>query len=231
MKNNLFRRSLVYGIVLLFIGLGVTSSIGGYTEKISNQSTEEALANFPLNRGLLANWKFDEGSGDTAGDSSGHGYDGTIYGAAWTTGHSGTALDFDGVDDYVDLDAHSENLGVNKTDNYVISVMVKTTSTGPGVVYCMSHTIGERVYVDLILSEGYFVFRLGTEECVLNVTTDTYNDGSWHNVECVYYGSVTDPTLEIYVDGDLEDSVTKWQCPFSNLDFHTAKMGRKSHDS
>ncbi|UCD13409.1 MAG: hypothetical protein JSW60_07590, partial [Thermoplasmatales archaeon] len=33
------------------------------------------------------------------------------------------------------------------------------------------------------------------------------------------------------VDGDLEDSVTKWQCPFSNLDFHTAKMGRKSHDS
>lgn len=45
---------------------------------------------------------FDEGSGTIAKDASGHGNDGTIHGATWTTGISGKALSFDGVDDYVD---------------------------------------------------------------------------------------------------------------------------------
>ncbi|UCD13693.1 MAG: hypothetical protein JSW60_09070, partial [Thermoplasmatales archaeon] len=231
MNEDMFRKGWVYGIIFLFIGLSVTSSINGSIGKTSNQFAFEALANFPLNSGPLAYWKFDECENDTAYDSSGHGYHGTIYGA--TCG--GGFIVFDGVDDYVDLDAHSENLGFNKTDNYKISIIgVKSTSTDTGVIYGMSHSIGNRVYVELELnSDGYFVFRVGTEECVINVTTTkTYNDDLWHNVECVYYGSTTtDPTLEIYVDGDLEDSVTEWQCPFSNEDFHTAKMGRKSHDS
>jgi hypothetical protein len=52
--------------------------------------------------GLIAHWKFDESSRTTAYDSVG-GNHGTIYGADWTTGRLGGALDFDGVDDYVDL--------------------------------------------------------------------------------------------------------------------------------
>jgi len=47
---------------------------------------------------------FDECSGTVAHDSSGAGNDGNIYGAAWTSeGHSGCALQFDGVDDYVEM--------------------------------------------------------------------------------------------------------------------------------
>ncbi len=49
--------------------------------------------------GLVGFWKFD---GD-ATDSSGNGNDGTVSGATWTGGVSGQALDFDGLDDYVDL--------------------------------------------------------------------------------------------------------------------------------
>jgi hypothetical protein len=48
----------------------------------------------------ISHWKFDEGSGTIAYDSAGNN-DGTIYGAAWTTGQIDGALDFDGVDDYV----------------------------------------------------------------------------------------------------------------------------------
>ncbi len=49
-----------------------------------------------------AYWKFDEGSGNIAYDSSGLGNDGTIYGATWSTNCiSGSCLSFDGVDDYV----------------------------------------------------------------------------------------------------------------------------------
>jgi streptogramin lyase len=53
--------------------------------------------------GSLACYALDEGSGDIAGDSSGNGNDGTIYGATWTTGKKGGGLSFDGADDYVTI--------------------------------------------------------------------------------------------------------------------------------
>ena len=52
---------------------------------------------------LVGYWKFDEGNGSVAGDSSGLGNDGTIYGASWVSSSpdGSTALSFDGIDDYV----------------------------------------------------------------------------------------------------------------------------------
>lgn len=227
-KSILFKRSLVYGIILLFIGLGVTSSIGGYSIKISDKSTK-MFANFPLNRGLLAYWNFNEGSGNIAHDSSGNGFDGTIYGATWTTG----ALVFDGVDDYVDLDTHSLNLGLNKTDVYAISARFKSTSTNGGTIYCMSHTDITRAiaYLDLN-SNGSLTFELGDESCTMKVTTDNgYNNGIYHTVDVKFFGSTVNPTLEIYVDGVLKDSISEWLCPLLNDDFLIAKIGRRSSEA
>src|SRR4030042_1794505 len=50
---------------------------------------------------LIGHWKLDENSGANTADSSGYGNDGIINGATWTTGKSGAALSFDGIDDYV----------------------------------------------------------------------------------------------------------------------------------
>ena len=231
MKDILFRRSLVCGIILLLIGLSVTSSIGGYTKK-TDQSTTENIINFPLNAPLLAYWNFDEATGSTAHDTSGHGYDGTIHEATWTTGHSNSALDFNGVNAYVDMDTHSVNLGFNKGDDYEISAWIKTESTEPGVVYCISNTDNEYLYCDIVIdSEGSFVFRVGTLDCVMTTTSPGgYNDNDWHFVEGKYFGDPVNPTLELYVDEDLKDSHTEWQCPFNADDFETAKIGRKSAD-
>jgi len=49
--------------------------------------------------GLVGWWRFDEGAGNIVSDSSGHGNDGTIYGATWVDGKHGKALSFDGVED------------------------------------------------------------------------------------------------------------------------------------
>ena len=49
---------------------------------------------------LVAHWKFDEGSGDIAHDSSGSGHDGTLMGdTQWMPGIIGGALAFDGYSD------------------------------------------------------------------------------------------------------------------------------------
>jgi formylglycine-generating enzyme required for sulfatase activity len=54
-------------------------------------------------RGLVGHWKFDEGAGTVAYDSSGRGNQGTVKGGAkWAKGVLGGALEFDGKDDYVD---------------------------------------------------------------------------------------------------------------------------------
>jgi len=50
---------------------------------------------------IIARWTFAESSGTTAYDGAGNKH-GTIHGAAWTDGRLDGALQFDGVDDYVD---------------------------------------------------------------------------------------------------------------------------------
>ena len=53
----------------------------------------------------LAIWPLDEGEGDRVTDASGNGYGGScMNGPAWVSGIFGTALDFDGDDDYVIMD-------------------------------------------------------------------------------------------------------------------------------
>jgi len=53
--------------------------------------------------GLVGYWRFDEGSGTTAYDSSGNDNTGTlINGSSWVDGKYGKALSFDGENDYVD---------------------------------------------------------------------------------------------------------------------------------
>jgi len=53
--------------------------------------------------GLVGWWRFDEGSGTVAGDSSGNGNSGTINGATWVNGRYGKALSFNGIDNAVDI--------------------------------------------------------------------------------------------------------------------------------
>ena len=58
--------------------------------------------------GLVVAYSFNEGTGTSAADASGNGHTGAISGAAWSTlGEYGNALSFDGVNDWVTVNATS----------------------------------------------------------------------------------------------------------------------------
>ena len=72
---------------------------------------------------MIGWWKFDEGSGNIAADSSGNSNDGVITGAVWVDGRIDKALEFDGVDDYVDTGDTSD------LSSWTVAVWVKSSAT------------------------------------------------------------------------------------------------------
>jgi PKD repeat protein len=78
--------------------LTVIDDLGGVVADTTAASVVSALPSLDAN---VAWYPFDEGTGETAADSSGNGNEGTVVGAGWVAGVVGSALDFDGLDDYV----------------------------------------------------------------------------------------------------------------------------------
>jgi len=75
---------------------------------------------------LVAHWPFDEGSGDTAYDSSGSGHDGTLMGnPQWVAGKIAGALNFDGYSDGVNHTTDPGNINWVSVDPFDV--------VGPGI--------------------------------------------------------------------------------------------------
>ncbi len=216
-------------MVLLLVFTGFVG-VGNQVEEIKTGEIKIVEA-IDSSNDLLAYWKFDECEGDIAHDSSGNGYHGIIHGATWTGSYPDCGLVFDGVDDYIDLDNHSENLGFDRNDFYVIDVYVESSSSSTGIIYGLSHTNNDILFCDLEMnSDGEFIFRVGTIESTINATSSSgYNDGEYHHIEAKYFGEF-EPTIEIWIDDNKEDSITEWQSPFNAEDFKTAKIACKSSE-
>ncbi len=81
-------------------------SYTGYVFVVTGGANEILSMGKKLADGLVdsdGNWKFEEGSGTTAADSSSNGNNGTIKGATWATGINGGGLSFDGSNNYVSV--------------------------------------------------------------------------------------------------------------------------------
>jgi nitrous oxidase accessory protein NosD len=159
MRNGSLQKGLVTGITLLFIVTTFVPSINGSQSQLEksvfksqNQITFENT-NFnndfniprPLNLsdGLVGYWNFNEGTGSIAHDLSGYGNDGKIFGnAIWTTGRSGYALSFDGVDDWIDC---GNDASLNPSTAITLAAWYKPTipwvGAGNDPIIDKSHTL------------------------------------------------------------------------------------------
>ncbi len=149
--------------------------------------------------GAVGYWNFDEGSGMVAGDSAGDN-DGTLIGATWTDGVSGSALSFDGVDDYVNI-GNGASLQID--NDITVELWAKTPTASATKVFISKYADSERGWEMWHDNTGKVTFggRDGSGDYRSSGIVTEIDDGEWHHIVGQRSGSV----WKIFVDGDLSD--------------------------
>ena len=148
---------------------------------------------------LVGWWAFDETSGTTAYDSSGHGNHGTLQGdPQWVAGWTGGALEFDGDGDYVDVGS----VGISGMDPRTLTGWAKASTTDipnwTTVFGFAPDSSTDGTYFDIEVDDaGNYVIYVGGWEGIFG-PVDTH----WHHFAATYDGEGGD----WYLDGQLIDS-------------------------
>jgi len=153
--------------------------------------------------GLVGKWLFDEDPGSTAYDTSGFGNHGILNNMQiddWVIGRYGTALSFDGEDDYVAI-AEKPELEPNEI---TVETWVKSDSSPGSYKHIISKDLtghsGWSSYGLYTGASGGLRFYIGHSNPTYVLSPDAGTgvwDGEWHHVAGTYDGA----EVSLYVDG------------------------------
>jgi len=111
----------------------------------------------------------------------------------------GTALEFDGVDDYVQISINSP-----QTD-YTYELFFKTSDANAKISSVRNPSLGSSNDRNLYLENGNIFHRLWNEE-IIGSTGQNFADNTWHHVAVVVESGIGQ---RIYLDGELVASGIK----------------------
>ena len=151
--------------------------------------------------GLVAHWKFDDGSGGTAIDSVGSN-NGTLVGdPAWTSGRLGGALSFDGAGDYVAVSAISALAGDSMTAQMWIRVDASAVTY---IAVLTQHDLSNYGYYFYVANKSPAFYLVDSPGFAQAVSPEKLNADQWYHVA----GTNDGFELKLYVDGQLKVSVS-----------------------
>jgi len=178
---------------------------------------------------LMGHWRFDEGSGGVAFDTSGKGNHGIINGAQSVPGVGGNALEFDGVDDYVETPIL--DVPVDGT----VEAWVNTALGDVRQAVISSHNSEEfRLQLNYRPgtggpTPGFLGVNVlyGSLTAYADIGSEMY-DGSWHHAAFVWEGA-SPGTIRIYWDGQEKPvtygSQNAWEGNYNRTAVHV--IGRE----
>ncbi len=194
-KRKLTLPIIIAIAVVLLSGIGIVGALNGFF------GGGGSIPSDTFTRGLVGYWGFDEGSGTTAYDGSGNSNTGTLTnGPKWASGKVGGAVQFDGVDDYVNF----SSIVTDPQNDFTVMGWAKILS-GVGSnskVFCWGNITNDAPFVCLDDGQGggilRFVIRNDASAAFSALSNNVgFETGVWHYLVGVRNGN----TLTAYVDG------------------------------
>jgi hypothetical protein len=177
--------------------------------------------------GLVAYWPMDEGQGNVIKDKSGNGNDGTIRGGVkWIDGKHGKALEFNGIDSYVDC-GNKDSLNIS--EEITIAAWVKLYSLkGGGIVSKYGGKTGGYFLAPCWRDDGlpYFFIRETKTGATVSIIGNRHKlelNKWYHLVATAKKGD----KIKLYIDGVLVGENKAMDKSFSN-DIDSLVIGRYS---
>lgn len=185
-----------------------STGVGGTTPSYSNSREYCVPGDTSTCSAPLGEWKFDEGVGGTANDTSGNGNVGTLAtgnsAPSWVSGKLGKGLSFDGANDYVSI----PTTVLNNMSQGTIGAWLKLNSNTAATI-ALKQSDGENTYAAFTI--GSYVDTSGQSatgtagklywhnqnSTTQAASTGTVSTGAWHYVVVTFDGSAA----TFYIDG------------------------------
>ncbi len=159
------------------------------------------IRNRSMGRFICGHWRFDEGTGTSVTDESANSNDGTVTGATWVSGKSYYALEFDGTNDYVEINTPTGLSSPVGSIEFWMKADCVQNSTGLFHFYESPYTD----YITCFLNQyGSLCLTIeGNNETKISVSYDLDNlpggyVGKWLYVMWVQDGN----GVRLYIDGE-----------------------------
>jgi hypothetical protein len=184
----------------LGIVLAVLAFCAAIVTPLAPISAATTLKLGPSNNGLVGWWKFDEGTGTRATDSSGSGKTGTLVSSpTWVAGKLGGAINFNGSTNYVSASSFP---ALSAGAPFTISAWVYLASgAGSFPMIVDANTSSSAWFFGVNIGSGSHAgLNLYLGSGTMQTTNNTaFTTNTWHHVVGTYDGSVA----KVYVDNVL----------------------------
>lgn len=205
--SNLLRGVKYYFAATAYNFLGLESDLSNEITYTPGTSANSSITNTDI----TISFSFNEGNGSIINDISTNKLIGNISGASWTnTGKYGNALNFNGVNSYVDLG--NPNI-LKLTNSMTLEAWVKPTANPPddGQIICKSSSspLGFQFKTSPDTGARTFAISVATSSTVNSqrYSQTIYMLNTWYHVAGVFNAAAG--TLDIYVNGVLNNGILR----------------------
>lgn len=174
--------------------------------------------------GLLFNWRMDEADGIIAEDHVRR-RDASIIGSEWQINPSGSAVEFDGTDDY--LKVATGNVNITEGMDYTLEFWFNSTQAGEATLFSngtADANAADSLYSWNIDKDADGKIHVKNYSLDFVAVDDNYFDGEWHHFSLILRRT---GSISAYIDGNLENSMQSQE--FKQLGGDHMYLGAKGY--